>query len=276
MGSWLGAWFAENVGWRFGFYFFGGLGIVLALALYRFLHEPARGQAETTGSPGATPDSTGQGPRIPFNQTLRAIFRTPTVPLLMLAFLAANFVATIFLAWTPTFLVEKFHFKLTSAGLSGTLFIHLASAGSVPVAGWLADRLAQRFVGGRMMVQAAGLLAGATFVFLVGHTTSVTVLLGSMTVFGLCKGFYDSGIFASILDVIEPRARGTAAGIMNTVGWGGGALGPLFVGLACKYGGQASEVENMSNAIAFGGVVYLFGAAMIGLAVFLQREEAEQ
>ena len=53
----------------------------------------------------------------------------------------ANFVATIFLTWTPTFLVEKFGFKLTSAGLSGTIFIHLASACAVPLAGWLADHL---------------------------------------------------------------------------------------------------------------------------------------
>ena len=44
-----------------------------------------------------------------------------------------------------------------------------------------------------------------------------------MTAFGVCKGFYDSGIFASLYDSIEPSARGTAAGLMNTVGWGGGA-----------------------------------------------------
>ena len=125
----------------------------------------------------------------------------------MLAFLAANFVATIFLTWTPTFLVEKFHFKLTHAGLSGTIFIHLASACSVPVAGFLADKLAGRFAGGRMLVQAIGLLAGASFVFLVGRTASTTTLLLAMTVFGLCKGFYDSGIFASLFDAIEPRAR---------------------------------------------------------------------
>ena len=83
-----------------------------------------------------------------------------------------------------------------------------------------------------MLVQASGLLAGAGFVCLVGKTNSETTLLVAMTVFGICKGFYDSGIFASVYDSIEPRARGTAAGLMNTVGWGGGALGPLFVGLA--------------------------------------------
>jgi MFS family permease len=90
-----------------------------------------------------------------------------------------------------------------------------------------------------------------------------------MTAFGLCKGFYDSGIFASLFDVIEPRARGTAAGLMNTVGWTGGALGPVFVGLVSKYGRHASEVENMSDAIAFGGVIYLLSGALVLVAILL-------
>ena len=89
-----------------------------------------------------------------------------------------------------------------------------------------------------------------------------------MTVFGVCKGFYDSGIFASLYDAVEPRARGTMAGLMNTVGWAGGALGPLFVGLASKYGGKPTAIENMSDAIAFCGLIYLAAAALIFLAIF--------
>jgi MFS family permease len=304
LGGWLGAWFAENHGWRIGFYFFGGTGIVLAIVLYRFLREPARGESEGGKAPSSklqTPSAVvkstmadeekHQGPSskdsllsptlsseraegsLPLAQTLRVIFRTPVVPLLMLAFLCANFVATIFLTWTPTFLVDKFHFKLTHAGLSGAVFIHLASALSVPIAGWLADKLARRVAGGRMWVQAAGLIVGFAFVMLVGKTADVKVLLVSMTLFGFCKGFYDSGIFASLFDVIEPRARGTAAGLMNTVGWGGGALGPLFVGLATKYGHGATGVENMSNAIAVAGVAYVVGAVLIGIAILLIRKQ---
>ncbi len=267
LGSWAGAWIAETLGWRVGFYFFGGLGMLLALVLYKFLREPARGEAEAASGELAV-HGIVEGPPLSIGETLGVIFHTPVVPLLMLAFLCANFVATIFLTWTPTFLVEKFHFKLASAGLSGTVFIHLASAFSVPLAGWLADKVSRRYAGGRMAVQAAGLLVGATFVFLVGHTGDKTTLLIAMTVFGFCKGFYDSGIFASLFDSIEPRARGTAAGIMNTVGWGGGALGPLFVGLASKYGGKPTEMENMSDAIAFGGAVYLLGAGLLGAAMF--------
>jgi MFS family permease len=278
LGSWLGAWFAEHVGWRFGFYFFGGMGMVLALVLYKCLREPIRGAAEedipkTAPTNHALATGGGDLPAAPLSafETLRAIFRTLTAPLLMLAFLGANFVATIFLTWTTTFLVEKFKFSLTDAGLSGALSIHLPSALSVPLAGWLADRLARRFPGGRMLVQGIGLLAGAAFVFLVARTSSIATLFVSMTVFGFCKGFYDSGIFASLYDAIEPRARGSAAGLMNTVGWGGGALGPLFVGLVSKYGRAPTEIENMSNAIACGSVVYVLAAALIGMAIISHR-----
>lgn len=255
LGSWIGAVMAESFGWRSGFYLFGGLGLVLALVLYKILREPVRGESER-------PQSADVPASLPLGETLRAIFRTPVVPLLMLAFLGANFVATIFLTWTPTFLVEKFGFKLAAAGLSGAAFIHIASAVSVPIAGFLADKLSQKHRGGRILIQATGLLLGAGFVWGIGHATTVPLVIFAMTAFGLCKGFYDSGIFASLYDNIEPRARGTAAGIMNTVGWGGGALGPLFIGWASK-NGNGTEIQNMSNAIGLGAIAYVIAAVLL-------------
>jgi MFS family permease len=271
LGSWLGAWLAMHYGWRVGFYFFGAAGMLLAIVLYAALREPPRGLAESkelaahgivTGTPLGIAD------------TFRVIFRSPAVILLMLAFVGANAVATVFLVWTPSFLKDKFHFDLATAGLSGTVFIHAASAASVPFAGWLADRLSRRFAGGRIIVQAAGLFGGAAFVMLVGRTQSHTTLIVSMTVFGLCKGFYDSGIFASLYDSIEPRARGTAAGIMNTVGWGGGAFGPWFVGWIAEHGGKSSKLENMSDAIAWGGALYLIAGALLTGAIICARRSS--
>ena len=94
-----------------------------------------------------------------------------------------------------------------------------------------------------------------------------TLLLAAMACFGACKGLYDANIFAAVFDVIEPRARASAVGIMNAVGWGGGALGPVAVGWATQYGRHAKEVDNMSEAIAFGGIIYLAAAALLLLAV---------
>ena len=280
LGGWLGALFAEAHGWRLGFYFFGGAGMVLAIVLWRFLREPARGAADRAAAEAGSLAATAAAlPALGVREVSAVSFRKPTALLLMAAFVGANFVATIFLTWTPTFLVDKFHFRLTAAGLSGSVFIHAASAFGAPLGGVLADRFARRLPGGRILVQALGLLVGATFVGVVGLTNDVRTLLVAMTLFGLCKGLYDSNIFASLYDVIEPRARATAAGLMNTVGWASGALGPLAVGIATKYGRHmpvnstdvakhAAEVANMSEAIAFGSVVYVVGAALLLVAAF--------
>ena len=279
LGSWLGAVLAEAYGWRTGFFLFGTAGLAVAAVLYLFLREPERGAADraeaqlaaATHGGGGGGDIPGAGQPLGVAATASQVFGRPAAVLLMLAFLGANFVATIFLTWTPTFLVEKFGYSLGAAGLNGTLFIHLASALSAPLAGVAADRLARRFSGGRIAVQAFGLLVGAVFVATVGLCTTTPVLLAAMTAFGLCKGCYDAGIFASLFDQVEPRARASAAGIMNTVGWIGGALGPLFVGLATRYGGGGGHVANMSRAIACGGAVYLVCAALLFAAILCMR-----
>ena len=266
LGSWLGAWFAAHLGWRSGFYFFGSAGIGLALVLYLKLREPRRGQSE--------PIATTPEPSPGIGAVLGDIFRTPTGVALMVVFAGANAVAGVFLFWTPTFLKEKFHFELTMAGLSGAVYIHLASALSVPLAGLVADRLARRLAGGRILVQGAGLLVGAGFIGLVGLTDSVNVLILAMVCFGLCKGFYDAGIFASLYDVVHPRSRASAAGVMNTVGWLGGALATGLAGWYADHGPHGSPMSNMSHFIAFGGSIYLIGAAVLLLVVifFAKRD----
>lgn len=265
LGSWLAAMLAERLGWRFPFYLFGPGGMLLALVLFVLLREPHRGASDLAL---ALPEVSASAPPS-IKETLGVILRNPVALLLMLAFLVANFVAVILLTWTPLFLVEKFSFSLGAAGLTGTVYIHLASALAVPLAGFLADRLTQHFVVGRIGIQVVGLLWGSFFVFLVGSTGGVEVLIGAMLLFGIGKGFYDSGIFAALYDTIEPRARGTAAGIMNTVGWAGGALGPLFVGLVAKYGRAEHDWQNMSDAIAWCGALYLLGAVLLITAMVL-------
>lgn len=281
VGSWLGAALAERYGWRMGFYIFGAAGLAVAVVLYFFLREPQRGAADRdAGSFGAAGHAAHGAKAVATDQplgvreTLALIVARPITLCLMLAFLGANFVATIFLTWTPTFLVEKFGYSLGAAGLNGAVFIHLASALSAPLAGVAADRLARRFAGGRIAVQSAGLVVGSAFIAIVGLCSSTLVLMAAMTAFGLCKGCYDAGIFASLYDLIEPRARASAAGVMNTVGWGGGALGPLFVGLTAKYGGGGSDVENMSHAIACGGGVYLACGLLLAAAVLCSRKSS--
>ena len=257
LGSWLGAWFAIHHGWRMGFYFFGGFGFILGLVLYRFLREPIRGSSEL-----AAPLVQETWSRAVLT-AVKDVFRTRTAPMLMLVFAGANAVAGVFLFWTPKFLADKFQMQLTVAGFSGTAFINLASALSVPLAGIAADRLAQRRKGGRILIQSLGLIGGAGLISTVGLTQDKAILIAAMIGFGLFKGFYDAGIFASIYDVVHPRSRATAAGLMNTIGWSGGALGTLVAGWYSDHGGYGSKIANMSHYISWGGGVYLVGGVLL-------------
>lgn len=262
-GSWVGALMAQHYGWRTGFYCFGGLGMLLAAMLYLFLREPSAEPGSTSGGVMAAP--VGVAP-MGFWETVSLMASNRSARLICLAFVLANFVAGLFLVWTPTFLMEKFGYKLGAAGLTATLFIHAASAVAVPIAGWLADSGVRRHGGARMYVQAAGLLLGAGCVAWVGWTKDRSALIVAMMAFGVCKGFYDSGIFASLYDVVPANARATAAGILNTVGWTGGALGPWYAGAMAVRAGRGSEVENMSLAVSLCGFAYLAAALCLWYA----------
>ncbi len=250
-GTIAGGFFAGLIGqvygWRWSFVVFGGLGILLGIALNRWLIEPPRPVAKTE--------------RMPFGEFALVIWRNPTALLLMAAFLCSNFVATVLLSWMPKFLFDKFHLSLAAAGLTATVYVQLASMAGSPLGGWLADLLRRRTPGGRMIIQAVGVLCGAPFVALCGLTSSTVWLVVALTAWGLFKGLYDANIFASMFDVIRPEARGTAAGFMNMVGWlGGGGTAPVVIGFI-------SQHRTLSFAIAATASVYVLAGALLIAAI---------
>ncbi len=247
----------QHYGWRLSFVVFGGLGILLGIILNRYLREPERGAADLADA-GAIAHGTIKMPLMDF---VRVIWGTPTLLLLLGAFVCSNFVAMVMLSWMPKFLYDKFQLSLTMAGLTATLFAQVGSMCGAPLGGWLADRMRARMPGGRMMVQAAAVLLGAPFVMLCGATKSVLVLTLTLFAWGFFKGLYDANIFASVYDVVRPEARGTAAGFMNMVGWLlGGASAPLLIG-------YLSERSSLSYAISLTAVVYIAAGLLLTTAV---------
>jgi MFS family permease len=272
IGTIAGGYFAgmvgQRYGWRWSFVVFGGLGILLGLVLRRYLIEPERGAAD------APLDVSLVGARGPVAKPRRPgrarAWLTPTLVILLAAFLCANFVAVVVLTWMPKFLYDKFHLSLAAAGLTATVFIQLASMVGSPAGGWLADRLRVRRPGGRMMVQAAGLLCGAPFVVLCGLTQSIAWLIVALTAWGFFKGLYDANIFAAMFDVVPPESRGAATGLMNMVGWlGGGGAAPVVIG-------YTAERHGLGLAISLASAVYVTGGALLiaGILLFIRRDVA--
>jgi sugar phosphate permease len=181
------------------------------------------------------------------------IFGNPIVLTLIAVFVGANFVAAIFLTWMPSFLNRKFGMSLSMSGLNATAWLQIASVLGVLTGGFLADRLAQRHRGGRMLTQAIGLMAGVPFIFLTGWTLSVPVLILAMVGFGFFKGFYDANIWASLYDVVRVEQRATALGFMNAIGWLGGGVAPVAIAAASQhYGFSACLSANSLIYLLFG------------------------
>ena len=266
VGSSLGAWLAQHYGWRYGFYFFGGAGIFLSLILFLFLKEPTsflvykeENCREKKLTPGAT---------------LHHFLTHPPVLLLALAFIGAHFVSAIFLTWMPLFFYEKFHMSLAEAGFSAVIFIQIAGVLSALCNGWLADRMAQSIPHGRVLLQAIYLLLGSGMIIVIGQTTTVTMLIMAMLMFGFCKGGYDIGVYATLFDYIHPAMRGSASGLILSLGWLGGALGPALVGLIVTYGGPSNmALHRMGLTISASALAYLL-AALLLLSILLYHSKS--
>jgi MFS family permease len=267
-GGYFAGLIAEAHGWRLSFVVFGGLGVVLGLALNRFLIEPTRGAADVgISGAAATP-----GLAIGLRGFVRLVRRTPTLLCLLGAFMCANFVAVVLLSWMPKFLFDRFHMGLAMSGLTATIFVQLASMAGAPVGGWLADMWRRRSPRGRMAVQTIGMLGGAPFVVVCGMTPSVPTLIVALTCWGFFKGLYDANIFASVFDVVPPEARGRAAGFMNMIGWlAGGGSAPVVIGVIAAR-------SSLGLAMALASIVYVAAGLLLiaGMIWFVARDVAAQ
>jgi MFS family permease len=263
-GSALTGWIALKTGdWRIPFVIFAVAGIILGFVLSAFIREPRRGAADVLleGDEGTVdPHLLPSVPQIPMREFLKGLWQTPTIVALIAGFFGANLIALVFLTWMPTFLKEQYKLNLAAAGLGATVYIQLASMVGAMLGGFMADHFRKRTPGGRMLVQASGLAFGAPFIFLCGYTDKLWTLVIAMTLFGLGKGVYDSNIWASLFDVAPASRRASAVGMMNLIGWTGGAIGAYGIGELVARG------VSMRAAISSTAVIYALVAALLAVA----------
>lgn len=276
---------AQYFGWRTPFVIFGVAGCILGLVLAWFIREPARDEAERQlaidqGTPlppvvEPPPVSWGELPReilattVDLGRVAVELSQRPTALVLMLGFIGANCVAMVFLGWMPTFLKEKYGMNLAMSGFSATFYIQIASMIGAVVGGTSADALRKRAAGGRIFIQASGLLLGAPFIFLCGWTQQLAVLIPAMAGFGFFKGIYDANIWAGLYDFVPAARRGAAVGLMNMLGWLGGALGVEMIGRAAD-GGVTLSAAIASTA----GIYALVAVLLFGVAATIARRDA--
>lgn len=254
-GGTLGGWMGQYYGWRSSFYVLGLGGLILVLWLAFLLKEPKRSaiDANLIGCPKKEKSEN----IFHIFMSIFDLYRIPMVIILTAVFVGANFVAMIFLVWTPKFLHDKFEMSLSMAGFSATAYLQVGSILGVLWGGMLADYMIKRWRGGRMMTQALGLFCGVPFVFVVGWTLKVPVLIAALAGFGFFKGIYDANIWASLHDVVPEERRATAVGVMNSIGWFGGGIATVTIAAASQY-------YDMSVCLSATSMIYLlFGLLLL-------------
>jgi sugar phosphate permease len=242
----IGEWY----GWRSAFFGFGSCGIVMAgVILWRVQDTPC---PDSSGPGGESGDS---GPGVV--EVLRYVFAKHTVLLLGVAFAGQVFVNVGYLTWMPTFLHERYDLRLDVASFLALFCHHAAAFVGVTAGGWLSDRLARRRRTARMQFEYLGLLLGAPFIWWMGQAGSATLCCVALAGFGLFRGVYDSNLFAAPFDVIEPRYRSSAVGVMLCCAFVMGASASTILAWIAERLDMASAISSMSGVYVAAGLFVL-------------------
>ncbi len=119
----------------------------------------------------------------------------------------------------------------------------------------------------RIEIKALGLLLAAPFIVLLGYASSATLIYALLAGFGLFRGFYDSNLFAALFDVVPPRCRSSATGLMLCFAFTVGAVAPVLLG-------YLKPRVGLGPGLSLLGVVYLLSAMVlfVALRVFFARD----
>ncbi|MDR0337204.1 MAG: MFS transporter [Planctomycetaceae bacterium] len=224
-GGVLAAWIGSHFGWRFSFYCFGILGVCWSLVVLLRLRNDRQ---DTEILSQTITDSKKE--TIPIREIIRQTLGKPTIYFLSLAFGGHVFVNIGFLTWMPTFLYEKFEISLTRANFDAMFYHHAFAYLGVLAAAAFSDYVARYRKTIRMEVESFGMLLATPFIFLMGYSDNFWIVYIALCGFGIFRGVYDSNLFVALFDVIEPKYRSTATGIMLAFAFLMGAISPVALG----------------------------------------------
>jgi MFS family permease len=248
----IAGYIGEHYGWQNAFYLFGSLGVVLAIVFFRRIPKDVV---------IATADIQ-RSMRAEMLETAGIVIRKPTVIMLTLGFGCMVFVNVGYLTWMPSFLVDKFGMSLTDAGFSALFYHHLGAFLGVLSGAKISDYYARTNPRSRLVVQSLGLLLGAPFIYGISMSDTQTLTYIALFLFGIFRGWYDSNIVASLYEVVSPKIRSSAYGLMLACAFLIGSIAPFLLGVLKPTLGLEKGLASLSG-------VYVLGALLIGTGAFV-------
>ncbi len=253
------------VNWRWAFVLFGLLGVVWAVAFFRWFHDrpgehPGVNAAELALMDGAERNAPSHE-SVPW----RKLCTNPTVLLLWLQYFCMSYGWYFYITWLPTYLREARGVSLQKSALLAGLPLFFGGVGCF-VGGWVAKRLAERWANvrrARRVVACSGLFgAGALLVI----ATRINDPVYAMLALGCASFANDLAMapdWAACMDV-GGRLAGSLSGSMNMMGNLGGAVGPVVVGYILASSKVAPDaaptMAGWTMAFLVAAAIYVVGA----------------
>ncbi|MBN8830705.1 MAG: MFS transporter [Sphingomonadales bacterium] len=255
-GSLVGGFVLDHWGWRAAFYVVGLPGLLVALATWRIVKEPRRGQFDASAD---NPASGGADP-LSFRQVTALMWGSPVLRHMIFAL---TFLA-VFCSPTATFLgaflVRKFHISYTEVGVIFGMSMMLAASISTLLGGIIVQHLARREQRWLLWFPAITASAGMPF-YVVALLQESPYSLGAWLFFGaLLNATYLAPCYTVLYSIVPPGGRAKAAVIVSILlGLVGQSLGPLLAGMASDW--IAAHLFGSGFAAACPGGMAARGAA---------------
>jgi MFS family permease len=247
IGGSMSAFIAQKFDWRASFWLLGGTGILIALPLSRFFRRMPEAFAKIENFSRADLTS------------FLILFKVPTLRIIAFAIAVATFGLYLVYTWLPTFLYDKFQIGLARAGFEASIYPQIGTGCGLLVGGWLADRYNPQVKASRFWVIVTALFCGAPCMFLLGWTGTLAQARVAATGVGFFAGFITGNQAAAAFDVVPPRLRASAIGVLNLVGALVSGFAPFLGGLARNTIGVDQLMSYTAAIYVFTGLILLYG-----------------
>ncbi len=261
------------IGWRAIFYITGSLGLVVAIAVFFIVKEPARGQSE--------PELAGleEIGVYRFDRHLAVgLFRKRSLLFLFAQGFFGNFPWNIITFWFFAYLETERGYEESAILLTMAPAV-LILAGGYFAGGSLGDAWFRRQPRGRLLVSLTGIVLGVIGLVLtmnvpVENRTLFFILLASTAVF---IPFSSSNVIATVHDITLPEIRSTALSIQYFIENGSAALAPLLAGMVADRTSLGTAILSLSTgAWLIGAVLVAFAAYLVPTDIAALREQLKQ
>ena len=268
--AWVVKHFGELGFWRPVFIIFGSLGFLLGVAFIFFLKDK-RDENDRRN------EKVKKVEKPPLIEGLKVFFCNPSALLASGGFIAIVIANNVYMSWSPKFVAEKFAAELgdktaavASAGNGTMLWHHVFAFVAIMAGGFLTDAFVKRFPRFRLLVQGSALFLGAPMLVWFGFAPNLISTWVAVAAYGVFRGFFEVNTHASLFDVVAPKYRSTAVGLMTMLAFFLGALAPVLMGyLYDAWGLRGFEV----GFAAIGGIYALGGALMLISFFFTFRRD---